>query len=175
VRAAPCVAAVFAGLVILSGCGGSSQAPKPEPETIPFTGYFAGRSADGLGASVDMAGFDATAVVVDRALLRLDRPAALAIVAVVNGTATAIARPRFVAQTLAGGSRPMRTARAVLAGIPGTGARDAYRTVGPAPTRVRAGKSAQLYLVLDGATREEVLSIDMVLDGTRTTLASQER
>ncbi len=169
------MAAVFAGLVVLSGCGGSSQAPKPAPETVPFTGYFAGRSADGLGGSVDMAGFDATAVVIDRALLRLDRPAALAIVAVVNGTATAIARPRFVALTLAGGARPMRTARAVLADIPGTGALDAYRTVGPAPKRVRAGKSAQLYLVLDGATREEVLSIDMVLDGTHTTLASQER
>ena len=142
---------------------------------MPFTGYFAGRSADGLGASIDMAGFDTTAAVVDRALLRLDRPVALAIVAVVNGTDKAIACPRFVAQTLAGGSRPLRTARAVLAGLPGTGARTAYRTVGPAPKRVRAGGSAQLYLVLDGATREEVLSIQMVVGDTRTTLASQQR
>jgi hypothetical protein len=175
VRAIRGAAALCASLALVGGCGGSSQTPKPEPETVPFTGYFAGRSADGLGASVDMAGFDATAVVVDRALLQLDRPAALAIVAVVNGTGKAIARPRFVAQTLAGGARPMRTARAVLAGLPGEGAREAYRTVGPAPKRVRAADSAQLYLVLDGSTREEVLSIQMVVGDTRTTLASQQR
>lgn len=161
--------------LLVTGCGGGSEVSKPEPQTIEYTGYFTGRSADGVGASADMAGFDAVATLVDRALVGREPPRALVIVAVVNNSAAAITRPRFSAEIVAGGIRPLRTARSVLVDRTDRDARRAVRALGRTPTSIRPATSRPLYLVVDGARREQVVSLRMNVDGEITTLAPRQR
>ena len=165
VRAARRALAAALAALALAGCSRGDPAPPREPPTEVGTGYFVGRGAAGLGASVDLFGSDAASRAVRQALApdpRGGRGApVVAIASVVNDGSAPVRTPRFVALLMSGRAVPMPDVRASLS--PSVPAQDrALRLLGSARARVGPGGSASLHLLLGDVNPLQVESVRMV-------------
>jgi hypothetical protein len=162
-RAPAAALAVLA--LVLSGCSRDDPAPPQQPPAEVGTGYFVGRDAAGLGASVDLFGSDPASRAVREALApdpRGGRGApVVAIASVVNDGPAPVPTPRFVALMTSGRPVPMPRARAALSpSVPAQGR--ALLLLGVPPARIRAGGSASLHLLLGDVDPLQVESVRMV-------------
>lgn len=165
-RVARRAAAALAALALVAaGCSGGDPAPPREPPTEVGTGYFIGRDAAGLGASVDLFGSDPASRAVREALTpdpRGGRGApVVAIASVVNDGPTAVPTPRFVAVMMSGRALPMPSVRAALSPSVPAQARLLLR-LGAPQARIRSGGSASLHLLLADVDPLQVESVRMV-------------
>jgi hypothetical protein len=151
-------AAVLAALAALAvGCG-DDEPRAPAPPALE-RGPYVGRSASGVGASVDFAGFDAAARAVERALG--GRRVEVGIASVVNEGSATVATPRFAAVAASGAATALVPARAALAGRAGPGAARA-RALLPAERRTLSpDRTAVLYLVLRAPSAEGIALLRM--------------
>jgi hypothetical protein len=171
VRAAARVLLALACAALLAACsGGADPDPGPEPAEPPGrrgTGYFVGRSPEGLGAAVDLRGNDPASRAVAAALVDIrrgdGRGPVVAIASVVNDGTLPVSTPRFVAVLFSGGAAPLQPAREALAGRGTARAALAASLLEAERAVVPAGDSAVLHLVLRGAAAPEVESMRMVV------------
>lgn len=159
------LAAALAALAAV-GCSGTGD-PEPARREAPpaGTGYFVGRDAEGLGASVDLFGVDPVSRAVRGAFAPDARGLAgapvVAIASVVNGGGRPVPTPRFAAVMRSGAVVPMPAARGRLPAR-GAAGRRALALIGPSRARVPAGGSATAYLVLRGVDPTLVATVRMV-------------
>lgn len=153
-------AAGVAVALALAGCGGSPPVEGPPAPDPVGSGYFVGRTADGLSAAADTTAFDPVALVVSRALMRAPRGAALVTVALLNDANAPVPAPALTARTRSGREVPLVDARVLLARIPGAAARAAAARVRPV-SFVPAGGSRLAYLVAVDVRAEDVAGIRM--------------
>lgn len=156
--------AALAVAVALSGaCGGATPAGPELPP--PGASTFVGRS-EGVAASVDLAGVDATARAVAETLRADgDEPVAVAIASILNERDTPVRTPRFLAVRAAGADIALVPARDALAGRPGAAARAARASLPPPRRTIAADGTAFVYLVLRGARPADVVEVRMRLTG----------
>lgn len=149
------VAVLLASACATAGCGGDdASAPAPP---APERGAYVGRSAGGVGASVDFAGFDPTARALERALG--GDGVEIGIASVVNDSSEPVPTPRFVALGPDGRALTLTPARTALGDRPGSAR---ARALLPPERRTLAGDgSAVLYLVLRRARAEPVAAVRM--------------
>lgn len=163
-RRAP-AAALAALALATAGCSRGDPAPPREPPAQVGTGYFVGRDASGLGASVDLLGSDPASRAVREALApdpRGGRGAPLvAIASVVNDGPAPVPTPRFVALMTSGRLVPMPDVRRLLSPSVPAQAR-ALLLLGSSRARVRPGGSAGLHLMLGDVDPLQVESVRMV-------------
>ncbi len=163
-RRAP-AAALAALALVAAGCSHGDPAPPREPPAQVGTGYFVGRDAAGLGASVDLFGSDPASRAVREALTpdpRGGRGApVVAIASVVNDGPAAVPTPRFVAVMMSGRALPMPSVRAALSPSVPAQAR-VLLLLGAPHARIRAGGSASLHLLLPDVDPLQVESVRMV-------------
>jgi hypothetical protein len=165
-RRAPAAAlAALALALVAAGCSHGDPAPPGEPPAQVGTGYFVGRDAAGLGASVDLFGSDPASQAVRAALTpdpREGRGApVVAIASVVNDGPAPVATPRFVAVMMSGRAVPLPSVRASLSpSVPAQGR--ALLLLGAPRSRIRSGGSASLHLLLPDVDPLEVESVRMV-------------
>ena len=163
-RRAP-AAALAALALVAAGCSDGDPAPPREPPAQVGTGYFVGRDAAGLGASVDLFGSDPASRAVREALTpdpRGGRGApVVAIASVVNDGPAPVPTPRFVAVMMSGRAVPMPSVRASLSpSVPAQGR--ALLLLGAPHARIRSGGSASLHLLLPDVDPLQVESVRMV-------------
>ena len=152
-------------LLLAAGCGGSGgpadTAPAPPPSG---TGYFVG-SQGGIGASVDLLGEDPISRAIDQALLAQGGPGGnlpeVGIASIVNETPAGFRQPGMVAVLESGRAVILVPAAEALRGAHGPAARAARASLRAVPRRVPAEGAAVAYLVLQGASADEVASIRM--------------
>ncbi len=163
-RRAP-AAALAALALALAGCSRGDPAPPQEPPAEVGTGYFVGRDAAGLGASVDLFGSDPASRAVRDALAPDPRGGGgapvVAIASVVNDGPAPVRTPRFVAVMTSGRAVPMPSARGALSPSVPAQAR-ALLLLGPSRARVPPGGSASLHLLLGDLDPLQVESVRMV-------------
>jgi hypothetical protein len=165
VRAARRALAGALAALALAGCSRGDPAPPQEPPAKVGTGYFVGRDAAGLGASVDLFGSDPASRAVRDALApdpRGGRGApVVAIASVVNDGSEPVRTPRFVAVLMSGQAVPMPDVRASLS--PAVPAQDrALLLLGSPRARVGPGGSVSLHLLLGNLDPLRVESVRMV-------------
>jgi hypothetical protein len=180
VRAAARVLLALACAALLAGCSGDGDPdPAPaEPAAERGTGYFVGRSPEGLGAAVDLRGNDPASRAIAAALTdpRSPEVPVIVIASLVNDGARPVPTPSFVAVLFSGGAAPLEPAGEVLAGRRDAEAARAAALLEPDRALVPAGGSAVLHLVLRGAGALEVESVRMVLvPGQPIALAARSR
>lgn len=162
-------------LVVLAlaagGCGGPAPAGPELPG--PAAATFVGRSGDGVAASVDLAGTDATASALEAALAQPDgEPVAIGIASILNGRDTAVRVPRFLALGPAGTGIALVPARDALEGRTGAAAAAARAALPPFRRTIAPDRTALAYLVLRGVRPAEVTGVRMRLTrGDPVTLA----
>jgi len=177
VRAA--AAALAAMLLALAGCGDGSRPPETAPPPPSGTGWFVG-SEEGIGATLDMLGDDPVSRSVERALEAQAGPAGEApdvgIASVVNETASGFDAPRFVAILEGGRAVILTPALEALRGARGPAARQARARLRAVPSRVPAAGAGVAYLVLRGASVDQVASVTMAAGPQPSiTLAARRR
>lgn len=177
-RRAP--AAALASLALLAaGCSRGDPSPPRQPPAQAGTGYFVGRDAAGLGASVDLFGSDPAARAVRVALAPDPRDGAgapvVAIASVVNDGPAPVPTPRFVAVMMSGRAMPMPSVRTALS--PSVPAQNrALLLLGAPRARIRPGGSASLHLLLGDVDPLQVESVRMVSTvGEPISLAARRR
>lgn len=162
-------AAAAAALALAAACGGGDAdpapaPPPPAPEALG-SGYFVGTAPGGLGATVDLRGSDPASRALEAALLRDTPPSgpppAVGIASVVNRAGRPVRAPTFTALLSSGGLVPLSPAASALAGRRDAVARRAAALLPAERTRLRAGASAVMYVVLEGALPGEVAEVRM--------------
>jgi hypothetical protein len=166
--------------VLAAGCGGSGGTPDTAPAPPPSgTGYFVG-SQGGIGASLDLLGEDPVSRAVDRALLAEGGPGGtlpeVGIASIVNETPAGFAQPRLVAILESGRAVILTPAAQALRGAHGPAARAARERLRVVPRRVPGEGAAVAYVVLRGASADEVASVLMAAGPEQPiTLAARRR
>jgi hypothetical protein len=166
-RASAALAAAAAALA--AGCGGGGPpSPAPEPPAPPEalgSGYFVGRAANGVGATVDLRAADPVVRALDAALLRTTPrggPApAVGIASVVNDSARPAIAPWFTAVLEGGAVVPLTPAAEALAGRTDPLARRAARLLPAQRQILEGGTSAVDYVVLRWAVPGRVAEVRM--------------
>ncbi|HTI32767.1 MAG TPA: hypothetical protein VL422_03755 [Miltoncostaea sp.] len=175
------VAALVAVLVLaLAGCGGddgrAETAPPPPPSG---TGYFVG-SQGGIGATLDMEGNDPVSRAITRTLLdevgNQGPVPVVGIASVVNETSSGFDGPRFIAILDSGRAVIHEPAMQVLRGARGPAARLARERLARVPARVPSEGAGTAYVVLRGASVDEVAKVVMAAGPESSiTLAARRR
>ena len=175
----------LAAVLVASALAGAGCAQGPEPSRVGIepppsgTGYFVGRGADGLGASLDLLADDPVVRLVDAALAARDggRSApSVGVASVVNDGPAGRPMPRFIADLATGGALPLREASDVLRRDEGPEARRALARLDAISARVPAEGAATAYVVLQAVPAAEVASVRMVVPrGAPITLAARRR
>jgi hypothetical protein len=175
IRPRSIVAVALAGVVAGSGtaCGGDPP-PGPPVPAPPATGYFVGRTADGLGIAVDLAGFDPTAQRVSRVLLDYPRPVALAIVAVVNSGEADAGQPQLAVRTRSERMVPLVDVRVLLGRIPGAASLAAARRV-PLAGVLAPGASSLRYLAAEDVAPQDVTGVRAIAGDAVLELSEERR
>jgi hypothetical protein len=178
VRAA--AAALAALLLALAGCGEGTAPPETAPPPpASGTGYFVG-SSEGIGATLDLLGDDPVSRSVERALVAEVGPTGdlpdVGIASIVNETPSGFDAPRFVAILESGRAVILTPAREALRGARGPAARLARARLRQVPSRIPSEGAGVAYLVLRGASADEVASVSMAAGPEPSiTLAARRR
>jgi hypothetical protein len=165
-RARAVLAAAAIGIAAALGGCGSDPAPSATAPPAPAGSHFVGRTAGGLGASVDFGGFDEASRAVRRALAEAGEEAHVAIASLVNDGREPVAVPAFAAIDRLGERHGLATAASALRGLPGALARRA-RAALEEPAAVPAEGSAVVYLVLRGPAPGDLRELRMRVPGGR--------
>jgi hypothetical protein len=178
VRAA---AAVLAALLLaFAGCGEGTPPPETaSPPPASGTGYFVG-SSEGIGATLDLLGDDPVSRSVERALVAEVGPTGdipdVGVASIVNETPSGFDAPRFVAILESGRAVILTPAMEALRGARGPAARLARARLREVPSRVPSEGAGVAYLVLRGASADEVASVSMAAGPQPSiTLAARRR
>jgi hypothetical protein len=164
-----------------AGCGGDDDAgapPAPPQDRPPAgSGYFVGTDPEGLGASIDLSGYDDVLARVRARLAaaepgsRAERITAVGVVSLVNTGTLPRAVPRFIAVLDGGGAVPLPAA-SIARDLPDRAA----AALPPQPLIVPAGGSATAYVALSGAPPERLDHLKMVVaPGQVTRLPARRR
>lgn len=177
----PAAAAALAALLLaLAACGeGTPPAPTAPPPPPSGTGYFVG-SDEGIGATLDMLGDDPVSRSVERALVAEVGPTGdvpdVGIASIVNETPSGFAAPRFVAILEGGRAVILTPARDALRGARGPAARQARARLRAVPARIPSEGAGVAYLVLRGASADQVAKVVMAAGPQPSiTLAARRR
>lgn len=174
--AAAVLAAAALGTAAACGDDEPSTAGPAATTTPRGSGYFVGRSSDGVGAAVDMGAHDGYTERAAEALLSATTPddpplVTVGVASVVNNSARPVPVPRFIAVMEDGGAVPLTGARDPASGIPGA------RRIFPAPPLfVPAGGAVTLHVALRGVRPGDVRRMKMVVRaGAPVTLSAHRR
>ena len=173
-------AALAALLLAFAGCGEGTPPPATAPPPpASGTGYFVG-SSDGIGATLDLLGDDPVSRSVERALVAEGGPTGdlpdVGIASIVNETPSGFDAPRFIAILESGRAVILTPAVEALRGARGPAARLARARLRQVPKRIPSEGAGVAYLVLRGASADEVASVSMAAGPEPSiTLAARRR
>ncbi len=176
IQVAAAIALAALALGCATACTGDAPTPRPVATTTPKgSGYFVGRSPEGVGAAVDLQAHDRITERAAEALLDLPEPAGrpavtVGVASVVNDGGLPVPLPRFIAVMDGGGAVPLLPARTAGLGIPG--AREIFPTP---PLFVPADGAATVHLVLRNVHPAEVHAVKMVVRAGEPVVLSAHR
>jgi hypothetical protein len=162
----------------VAGCGGDDRPSQTAPPPSG-TGYLVG-SKDGIGATLDLLGDDPVSRAVTRALAAEAGPSGEApvvgIASIVNETSSGFDAPQFIAVLESGRAVILTPALEALRGARGPAARAARARLRTLPSRVPSRGAGVAYVVLRGASPDEVRSVVMAAGPEPSiTLAARRR